>query len=167
MERGSREAEREGARVRASVSVSDRLREREIRRPGKDGADGGAAAAAGEVIMVLVELAWLSSTFGADHMFSFVSGLGISGGTSAAAEAVLGALAARSLSLSSFFAALENDLARFLKKFDAPAIIPPPPLLLDESVLVLDVAWIWGGVAAPAGGRGAVFELGVDRGVVD
>jgi hypothetical protein len=140
------------------------LREREIRRPGKDGADDGAAAAAAEGIMVLVELAWLSRTFGADDMFSFV---GMSGRTSAAAEAVLGALAARSLSLSSFFAALENDLARFLKKFDAPAIIPPPPLLLDESVLVLDVAWIWGGVAAPAGGRGAVFELGVDRGVVD
>ena len=67
MERGSREAEREGVRkggrVRASVSVSDRLREREIRRPVKDGADSGAAAAEG--IMVLVELAWLSRTFGA------------------------------------------------------------------------------------------------------
>jgi hypothetical protein len=87
MEQGSREAEREGvregvregARVRASVSVSDRLREREIRRPGKDDADYGAAAAA-EGVMVLVELAWLSRTFGADDMFSFVSGLGMCGG---------------------------------------------------------------------------------------
>ena len=71
MERGSREAEREGARARASVSVLDRLREREIRRPGKDGADDGAAAAAAaaaEGIMVLVELAWLSKTFGADDV---------------------------------------------------------------------------------------------------
>jgi hypothetical protein len=33
---------------------------------------------------------------------------------------------------------------------------------LDESVLVLDVAWIW-----DAGERGVVFELGVERGVMD
>jgi hypothetical protein len=30
-------------------------------------------------------------------------------------------------------------------------------------VLVLDVAWIWGA----AGGRGDVFDLGVERGVMD
>jgi hypothetical protein len=52
-------------------------------------------------------------------------------------------------------------------------LLPPPPLPLplpfsllplDESVLVLDVAWIWG---AAAGGRGDVFDLGVERGVID
>jgi hypothetical protein len=86
--------------------------------------------------------------------------------------AVFGTLAVLALSLSSFsfLAALEKERARFLKKFDAPAIIPPPPLPLplplpldsllafEESVLVLEVAWIWGG-----GGSGMVPDLGVLR----
>jgi hypothetical protein len=33
---------------------------------------------------------------------------------------------------------------------------------LDEFVLALDIAWIWG-----AGGMGVVFDLGVERGVMD
>jgi hypothetical protein len=33
---------------------------------------------------------------------------------------------------------------------------------LDEFVLALDIAWIWG-----ADGRGVVFDLGVERGVMN
>jgi len=115
---------------------------------------------------VLVELAWLRSISGADAPPP--SSTASSSGTGRLA--VLGALVARPL--SSFLAAFENDRALFLKKLEAPAIIPlllpalPLSLPLDESAVLppeLDVvAWIWG-----AGGRGVVFDLGVERGVMD
>jgi len=72
---------------------------------------------------------------------------------------VLGALPVLTLSLSSLLAAFENDLARFLKKFDVLAIIPLPSpapplpaLALEETEDVLGVAWI-------CCGRGMVFNL--------
>jgi hypothetical protein len=121
-----------------------------------------------EGMIVLVELAWLRSISGADAPSPPSPASAFSSGLGRPAIAVLGALVARPL--SSFLPAFENDRALFLKKLDAPAIIPLPVLLpapplslpLDESVLVLDVAWIWG-----AGGRGVVFDLGVERGVMD
>ena len=107
-----------------------------------------------EGMISLVELAWLRSMSGADvtsppsPAFAFSSGLG------RPAIAVSGALVARPL--SSFLAAFENDRALFLKKLDARAIIPPPlSLPLDEFVLALDIAWIWG-----AGGLGGCIRFG-------
>jgi len=116
-----------------------------------------------EGMMVLVEFPWLRSISGADAPPPSPSSP-CSSVLGRPAITVSGALVARPL--SSFLAALENDRALFLKKLEAPAIIPLPALLppfslpLDESVLVLDVAWIWG-----AGGREVVFDLGVERGV--
>jgi hypothetical protein len=102
-----------------------------------------------EGMMVLVEFAWLRSISGADAPPPSPSSA-CSSVLGRPAITVSGALAARPL--LSFLAAFENDRALFLKKLEVsamiplPALLPPPPLQFslpfDESVLVLDVAWI-------------------------
>src|ERR1700720_4262279 len=94
---------------------------------------------------VLVELASLKKILGALGAFALV-GLATSSPLSSPptkVPVVLGTLPVLPFPFSSFFAALENDLARFLKKFDADATTPPP-LPLEVSVLVKAVAVICG-----------------------